>query len=178
MNDKKCIVFEEVKTQQRCQNVVTEMCSDIKSGRARGIMTLQRLCGAMCYSSLFLISEYELSDKQRYTFENVCYHVPGLLKIPLHDMLECLSDVCIEGTCITECLRTVLHECMYAETVSLLKLNTVDTYCALLLMYCHLMDDSEKIEVITSMWNDDHVDFYKIWTYYEGEIYNAGKGLF
>ena len=158
--------------------MVKVWCTQILTGSNASIETLQKLCGSMCYSSLFLIAEYELVDSKIYTLENVCYHVPGLLKLPLHDLLENLSDICVTDKSITECLKNILHDSMYPEAVDLLRLSAKETYSALLYMYFHLMEDNTKKQVVSDMWQDRNVSILKIFTYFESEVFNNGKSLF
>ena len=172
MKDKKCLVYNKYKNLTVAQDAVDLYCDKILTNADSTIKQLQKLCGAVCYSSLFLVADYDLVDKKAYTFENVCYHVPGLLKRPLHEFLENLSDVCFEGTCISDCLKAVLHECMYAEIIDLLKLNAKDTYCALFYMYCKITERNELLGEVVSMWNDDAFHIIKIWNYFESEVYN------
>lgn len=178
MQSKKCLTYNADKTQDIARNCVSLFCVYILTGSNASINMLQKLCGSMCYSSLFLIADYELENDKIYTFENVCYHVPGLLKSSLHELLENLSDICVTDACITECLKKVLHDCMFAETVDLLKHNVKETYCAFFYMYCHLTGDEVKKQAVVNMWQDNKSSILKISTYFEREVFNNGKGLF
>ena len=173
MSDKKCIKYTARKTKELAIHTVDNICADIMS-KETDIKVLQRLCGAMCYSSLFLISDYDLQDEHNYTFENVCYFIPGILKIPMHDLLERLSDICIGSSSMIETLDSILSEAMYPELVDLLGLSTKNTYCSLLLYYTQLTNRYDLKEKVKSMWHDQNIHIHELWKFFDFNIKHKG----
>ncbi len=140
MTKNKCVTYHSNKTKSMALGTVSNYCNSILSGDSATISVLQRLCGAVVYSSLFLIPDYNLVDGRQYTIENICYNVTGLLAIPMHEVLSLLGDICFEETDIESCLKEILGNSMFAEAVSLTGVNTKELYCALLRMYSKLSE--------------------------------------
>ena len=177
MSGKKCLTYSSLKDRMVATATIQKLCFDIFDGN-NSIQMLQRLCGCMAYSSLFIIPDYKLEDGKQYTFENVCYYVPGLLKLPLHDILDRLGAITQPNTCLTEELRKILHEAMYAEVVDLLHVRIKDTYCALAYMYFKLNEDSVRMQKILEKYLDVEETINSIWNYFESEVFNNGKSLY
>lgn len=114
------------------------------------------LCGTICYRALFLIPEYKLVDRNKYSIENCIFFAPGLLKVSLHDILYSLGD--IAGNSNSDkfnCLRNVLSDPMFPEAISLLKINTKDMYCALCTWFANLFGYEDLHFEIERIWNSD-----------------------
>jgi hypothetical protein len=180
MSDKACLVYNKSKSQEVALNNVAVRCKEIITDNSEYLTTLKRLCGTLCYSSLFLLPDYELANEQKYTFENVCYFVPGLLKMTLHEMLDNLSIVVTSNSQqkIHSALKAILHECMYAEVISLLKVNVKDTYCALLYVYCKLCKNTNHANKVKEFWADNRRGFQYIWSYFEKEMSDVNGSLY
>lgn len=177
MKNKLCMMYHSCKTKEMAQSAVSNNCSKILNGED-SIQTLQKLCGSIIYTSLFLIADYKLIDNQSYTVESICYNVPGLLKLPTHVILEELSDMCVDGVSLTESLRVILHEAMFAEAIDLVGLNTKQVYCALFHMYCKLTEDAYRLKICDRMYLDRNIHIHEIWAFFEKEIIHDGKGLY
>lgn len=177
MSGKKCLTYNSLKDRGVATATVQKLCFDIFDGKST-IKNLQRLCGCMSYVSIFIIPEYKLEDNNVYTFENICQYVPGLLKLPLHDMLDSLGNITLPNTEIIVELKKILHEALYAETVDLLHVRIKDTYCALAIMYFKLLEDEAHMQVILNMYLDMDANITQIWTYFEREVFNNGKCLY
>lgn len=177
MGDKLCMMYHTSKTKEMAQFAVSDSCSKILNGYAN-IQMLQKLCGSIIYTSLFLIGDYKLIDNQLYTIESICYNVPGLMKLPTHDILEELGNMSVYNVSLIESLKHILHEAMFAEVIDLIGLNTKQVYCALFHMYCKLTEDAHRMKICDQMYLDRNIHIHEIWAFFEKEIIHDGKGLY
>lgn len=92
---------------------------------------LASLCGAIANTSVFLIPEYELENKRRYSIENVCLYMPGLFSIGLNDLLEDLGYLAL-GSVKPELIRHVLDNCALYECLDAIGVNVRNVVYALL----------------------------------------------
>lgn len=177
MGNKLCMIYHTSKTKEIARSAVCKNCNSILNGDDN-IKSLQKLCGSIVYTSLFLIGDYKLIDNQVYTIESICYNVPGLMKLPTHDILEALCNMCVDGASLTESLKLILHEAMFAEVIDLIGLNTKQIYCALFHMYCKLTEDTHRMKICDQMYLDGNTHIHEIWAFFEKEITHDGKGLY
>ena len=55
------------------------------------------MCGTICYALLYNIPEYDLVDRNTYTIEMICFHVPPTLAKSTHLFMDYLSELCVHG---------------------------------------------------------------------------------
>jgi len=178
MLGKKCLIFKETKTQALAFNYADKYAYETLIKGNTSIENLIKLCGTITYSAIFLIPDFDLWNNRKYTLENICYYVPGLLKLPLHDILENLSDICFKDKDIKQALYNILHESLFPEAISLLGLNTKDVYAALLYNYLALTNNSDKLQTVKNMFDDTECHVMSLYIYFEREVMNCGEDLF
>ena len=136
---KPCVTYSTRKTKAQADKAITKVTQSILNGDY-SIDNLRKLCGALCYKSVFQIPDYDLVDGKVYTLENICYHVQGILTLSMHDILEAFSKICLNDAEIPKELCKVLDDCLFIEVIHLLEVNTRDVYGALLLTYLKFTD--------------------------------------
>ena len=144
MEQKLCILckgFSQEDIFNRVQDVTHKCVQD------PSIANMRLLCGALSYSTLFLINDFELETGKQYTLENTCKNVPGLLKIPFHDIMSNVMFLTVKMFKLPEYLYNILDDCMYGEAIDMLGVSARRTYYAFLRVYCKLMNtecDADK----------------------------------
>lgn len=114
--------------------VVDSLCERIADDPS--IDNLQKLCGALSYVSLFVIPDYELTAGKAYTVENSCYYVEGIIKLSYHALVDSFYKITTLNVNIPETLYTVLSDCAFGETLSVLRVPMSRVYVALMRCYC------------------------------------------
>lgn len=173
MVNKRCLTYNRDRTLNLYMHAIRTYCSQIIFDGFT-ITVLKKLCGAICYSALFILPEHELVNGKVYSFENICYHQVGLLKMALHETLENLSAIAVSTSPACTELEEVLHSALTGEILSGLHLNTKDVYAALLISYVGIKCMQSYMETIIKYANDSKYTYTDLWSYFENEIYPAG----
>ena len=155
------------------RKVVSEYCVKVRCGNTSSDM-LKRLCGSISYCSMSLIPDFDLEVGVSYSIENICYFAPGIMKLPLHIIVDCLGNIAAVNDDIRGNLKTILHECLFGEIMCLFKLNPKYVYCALFYMYSNLFGDENMCNNVLQMWDDSTVTLHHVWDYFESEVYENG----
>ena len=167
--NKFCITYRKSVSRELALSSLQANCITIRNGEASYDM-LKKVCGNLTYLSLFLIADYTLEDRVQYSIENVCLSTPGLLKLPMHNLLECCGNITYKSDELINSLKYILHDCMFAEIMSLLGVGIKNTYCALFCCLAELMQNKELKDNVLFLWNDNTKYIHDIWTYFEREV--------
>lgn len=176
---KRVITYSDNKDKALAVKTLHTICADIISGNGNSVTLLKRLSGCFIYNCLFLIPEHILVNGNQYSYESICYYVPGLLSRTLHEMLEAFGEICLSNANVLDDVKKLLHDCMFGEVVSLLGNGvTKEFYTALFVAYCRLLNDDIKLKQVMLLYQDNRTGIAELQTYFETEVQNNGKGLY
>lgn len=180
MSKKKCMIYKVSTTRSSINRNISKLCHRILETNCSVTDELRKLCGSICHASLFLIPDYELADNQRYTIENVCYYVPGLLKQSWHEILDNLSSLAYGDKEVTKLLANVLHDCTFAEALSLITtssgekiISTKEIYAALYVAYLYVANRLDLFDTIKTMYTNSDIITVDLWYHFERNIMNV-----
>lgn len=167
--DKYTITYKSHISKEKAVSGCYALCLSVLDGDT-STRTLHRLCGSIAYNSIYLIPDFCRENNKAYSIENICYFVPGILKLSTHNLLEKCGNInSIRYNYVTE-LKNILSDCTFAELMSLLELPIKDVYCALFCIYEKLLNNIEIENKIRTMWKSNNYNIHDIWKFFESEV--------
>lgn len=167
-----CVTYNDSKPSEVAKNAVVANCKAILDGNA-SLANLRKLCGSVVYNFVFLIPDYTLESGTRYTIEQICLNVRGLLSMGTHELLEDFGNICVNDTYIIDRLYSLLHNCLFGEVVALTGLQTRDIYVALFLCYASLTSNTYVSDKLKEMYTNSELNYLEFWQLFESEVYHG-----
>ena len=167
--NKYTITYKEHVSKEQAVNYCSMFCKVILEGDT-SVQMLQRLCGCIAYNSIYFVPDYYRENAKSYSIENICYFVTGMLKLSIHNLLEKCGNITTTECDYVNELRSILHDCTFAEVMSLLELPVKDVYCSLFCLYAKLSNNVVLENKVREMWKSNTHYIHAIWKYFENEV--------
>lgn len=116
------------------------------------LKVLRRVCGIIVYSGVYLIPEYERIPGERYSIENMCSYIPGLITRELHDVLYIMSDIVVNCSDIDLKIKAVITDCFLNEYLDFLQLPIRET--SFILILCAMQLRGADLSTVLSRCDD------------------------